>query len=688
MTSKKYTNRLIHESSPYLRQHAHNPVDWYPWGEEAFERAHREDKPILLSIGYAACHWCHVMERECFENEAIAELMNERFVCVKVDREERPDVDAQYMLAVQIMGQQGGWPLTVFLTPEGVPFYGGTYFPPEDRYGRPGFPKILIALDEYYRTEKADLLTRTGKIAHYLAQATTMTPSDKIAGEAEIRRAYHELSARYDTRYGGFGRAPKFPQPSLLDFLLVYSRCAHQSEALDMVLTTLRHMARGGIYDQIGGGFHRYSTDERWLVPHFEKMLYDNVLLPPLYLAAYQATGEAFYASIARETLDYVLRDLTSPEGGFYSSEDADSEGVEGKFYVWSFEEVFRLLNEEIAPLFAAYYDVTEEGNWEGTNILHIPYDAEVVARRLGVEPSAVLEAATQGRRVLFEARGNRVRPGLDDKIVAGWNGLAIAALAQAGAALDESRYLEAAERGARYVLENLSANGRLLRTRPSGSRRVEAFLEDYAFMLHGLLELYEATFHPQWLTEAHRLAHMMSSLFWDDEHGGFFTSSAEHDLLIVRMKDSHDGATPSGNALAVASMRRLALLTGEESYREKVLRTLLLFTEGLREQPTAYAEMLANLVFELKPPKEIVLVGRASDPSLREALRHVRRRYLPGGVVVHLDPQASDYPFPSAPLVAGKEMLDGKATFYVCENGACQRPTVDGNDFLKQLEG
>jgi hypothetical protein len=685
-TTPEHTNRLIHESSPYLRQHAHNPVDWYPWGDEAFERARREDKPILVSIGYAACHWCHVMERESFENDSIAALMNERFVCVKVDREERPDVDAQYMLAVQMMGQQGGWPLNVFLTPDLVPFYGGTYFPPEDRYGRPGFPSLLVALDEYYRTEKEDLTNRTERLAFYLAQASAMRPADKAAGGAELRRAYHELSARYDTRYGGFGRAPKFPQPSVLEFLLVYAHRAGQPDALEMVLTTLRNMARGGMYDQIGGGFHRYSVDDRWLVPHFEKMLYDNALLPPVYLAAHQITGDAFAANVVRETLDYVLRDLTSLDGGFYASEDADSEGVEGKFYVWSLDDVTRLLGAADGGAFAAYYDITEGGNWEGTNILNVPQDVEVVARRLGMEPSAVLEIARRGRRTLFEARERRVRPGLDDKTIAGWNGLMIAALARAGAVLGEPRYVEAAIRGARFMLDALSQDGRLLRTRPAGSRRIAAFLDDYAYVVRGLLDLYEATFDGQWLTEASRLAQTMIRLFWDDESGGFFTTSVEHDRLVSRLKDSHDGATPSGNAVAVGALRRLAVLAGDENYAEKARRTLLLFADSLREQPTGYTEMLVNVAFDETPPKEIVLVGDPSDEALREALQRVRRAYVPGAVVVRLRPETDDYPFPSAPLVMGKTALDGMATFYVCQNGVCQRPTTDVDAFAREL--
>ncbi|MBM3216869.1 thioredoxin domain-containing protein, partial [Candidatus Poribacteria bacterium] len=636
--SAEHTNRLIDESSPYLLQHAHNPVDWYPWGEEALERARQEDKPVLLSIGYAACHWCHVMERESFEDEEIAALMNRLFVCIKVDREERPDLDSQYMLAVQLMTQQGGWPLNVFLTPDLKPFYGGTYFPPDDRMGRTSFPRILQAVSDFYHADKTALTSRVGQVIQGITRASALSGSDDAPDTRMATRAYNELSARFDTRYGGFGRAPKFPQPSVLDFLIRYASRSGSRDALEMALFTLRKMARGGMYDHLGGGFHRYSVDDRWLVPHFEKMLYDNALLARLCLDAYRITGDRQYADTTRGTLDYVLRDMISDDGAFFASEDADSEGVEGKFYVWSDEEIEKIAGED-APLFAALYDVSDGGNWEGANILNVPVDPEIVASRAGVSVEELSSVCSRARDNLLDARAKRVRPGLDDKVLASWNGLMIAALAEAGAALDKPRYVDAAARAARFILDRMVTDGELMRSYRLGVAKIPGFLDDYAYVAAGLLDLYAATWDESWLREAARLTDRMIELFWDDETGGFFTTASHHDELVVRMKDSYDGATPSGNAIAVGVLQRLARMTGRSDYASRADETLRLFSATLRDQPTGHAEMLSNLLFALSPPTEIVVVAPDESPMIAEARRRLAALHLPFAVVVHHDP-------------------------------------------------
>jgi uncharacterized protein YyaL (SSP411 family) len=682
----EHTNRLVHETSPYLLQHAHNPVDWYPWGDEALARARRENRPILLSIGYAACHWCHVMERESFDNEEIAAIMNELFVSIKVDREERPDLDAVYMLAVQMMTGQGGWPLTVFLTPDLKPFYGGTYFPPEDRFGRPGFPKVLRAVADYYRTERADLARRTDTLAAYLRQAAAPETKETLLNEDVLKRAYNQLTAQFDTQHGGFGRAPKFPQPTVVDFVLRHYRRTRLAEARDMALMTLAKMARGGMFDQLGGGFHRYSVDERWLVPHFEKMLYDNALLPPLYLAAYQLTGDQVFADVARACLDYALRDMRDPNGGFYASEDADSEGVEGKFYVWSLGEVIRLLGDADGRRFAAYYGVTERGNWEEKNILHVPRDLDVVAAQEGVTPEELRATVERGRRRLLQARSSRARPALDDKVLTGWNGLMISALAQAAAVLEEPKYLQAAERAARFLLNNTWTGGRLLRSHRAGTSKIDAFLEDHAFFVRGLLDLYDASFDSFWLGEAGRLTQQMIAFFWDDDAGGFFTTAEHHDALIVRMKDSYDGATPSGNSVAAAALQRLALLTGNDDFARKAEQTLHLFAQAMKEQPAGHTEMLANLDAHLNGFKEIVIAGDPADAATQAAIRRIRRAYLPNKVVVLVNPRKSDPLLAMSPLAQDKNARGGKPTFYVCENFVCDAPTTDVERLAEQL--
>ncbi len=672
-------NRLIHETSPYLLQHAYNPVDWHPWGEEALELARRGDKPILLSIGYSACHWCHVMERESFEDEAIAEAMNRSFVNIKVDREERPDLDALYMMATQAISGQGGWPMTVFLTPDQRPFYAGTYFPPEDRYGRPGFPRVLEAVKEYYETQRASLDHQTERIAQALQNAAELPASDAAANAQTLNRAYWQLMAEHDRYEGGFGRAPKFPQPSKIELCLRHYRRTGDENALGMASTTLRKMARGGIYDHLGGGFHRYSTDDRWLVPHFEKMLYDNALLPPLYLSAWQLTGEAEFAEAARGCLDYALREMQDAGGGFYSAEDADSEGVEGKFYVWTRAEAMELLGERDGGLFCAYYDITEGGNWEGNSILNRPRGLEEAASTLGASTEQLRETASRGRERLFKAREQRIRPSLDDKILTSWNGLMISALSQGAFVLGEARYLEAAERAARFVLENMTREGLLLRSHRAGESKIDGFLEDYAYFARGLLDLFHASQKAERLTEALEIARRMRDLFWDEKDGAFFTTGSHQETLIARLKDSHDGATPSGNAVAAEALLRLSALTGDAELQEKGEAVLSAFAGSMERSPSAHCEMLSALDTHLHPPKQVALVGRRGEPELEEALSRLGKAYLPGVAVAAFEEGEAPPLNPS--LTAGKRRIDGRPAFYVCENYVCRQPATDPDE-------
>src|SRR5215204_6548020 len=552
-------NRLAQETSPYLLQHKDNPVDWYPWGEEALERAREEDKPILLSVGYSACHWCHVMERESFEDEETARMMNEHFVNIKVDREERPDIDSIYMSAVQALTRHGGWPMTVFLTPDGAPFYGGTYFPPVPGRGMPSFQQLLLSLADAYENRRGEVLRSAESVREYL-RATTGTALPKSAvGTELLDNAATSLMGELDRRFGGFGGAPKFPQAMNLEVLLRHHHRTGDGDALSGVELTLRAMANGGIYDQLGGGFARYSVDQYWLVPHFEKMLYDNALLSRLYLEAYQATRDPFYARIAEETLDYVLRDMTSPEGGFYSAEDADSEGEEGKFYVWTPGEMESALGPDDAKLAARYWDVTERGNFEGKNIINVPRPPEAVAREFGISTEVLWDRIVGIRAKLLAKRDERIRPGLDDKVLSAWNGLMLRALALAARVTGRDDYREAAEKNASFLLERLKVDGRLRRSYKDGRARLNGYLEDYACVADGLVALYEATFEARWLREAAALADAMNGLFWDEERGAFYDTPADHERLVTRPRDVYDNASPSGTSVAAEVLLKLA---------------------------------------------------------------------------------------------------------------------------------
>lgn len=686
LTEHKHTNRLSNETSPYLLQHAHNPVDWYPWGAEALERAKAEDKPILLSIGYSACHWCHVMEHESFENEEIAQLMNEHFISIKVDREERPDLDQIYMNAVQLMTGHGGWPMTVFLTPEGVPFYGGTYYPPVDRYNMPGFPRVLLGVADAYRSQPDEITKTTVSMLGELRRMGRANESNETASVELLDKATRDLADNYDERYGGFGGAPKFPAPMNLEFLLrSYQRTGERS-ALEMVEHTCRKMAEGGMYDQLGGGFHRYSTDAKWLVPHFEKMLYDNALLSRLYLHVYQVTKDEFYRRIAEETLDYVVREMTDERGGFYSTQDADSEGHEGKFFVWTREEIIEILGPEDGALFCAYYDVTDGGNFEGQNILHVERTVEDVARAGKVSVAVLNEALKRGRRELFSIRERRIKPQRDEKILTAWNGLMLAGFAEAAAILNRADYQEVAQRNAQFVLDSLRRAPLLLRTYKDGQAKLNAYLEDYAFFADGLLALYEATGELRWLREAIALTDVMNEEFWDEQEGGYFYTGRSHEELIIRSKDFHDNATPSGNSVAAEVLLRLAVLTGKEDYSRKAVVLFRLLHAPMSRYPSAFGRLLAALDFYLTPAQEIVIIGPRKDSRTEELLREVWNDYLPNKVVVQADAETADEALEFVPLLRDRSMVGGLATAYVCENYTCRTPVTTAAELASQL--
>ena len=680
-------NRLINETSPYLQQHAHNPVDWYPWGEEALSRAKEEDKPILLSIGYSACHWCHVMEHESFENPDIAKLMNDNFVSIKVDREERPDLDSIYMQAVVAQTGRGGWPMTVFLTPEGKPFYSGTYFPPEDRHGMAGFPRVLMSLAEAYRTRRQEIADIGQKLVVEIQREHAAMRATEALTEEVLNQAYTGLAGNFDEEHGGMGLAPKFPQPMVFEYLLRYHARTGTPEALEMVEQTLRLMARGGIYDQLGGGFHRYSTDAVWLVPHFEKMLYDNALLSRLYLHAYQATGWAEYGRIARETLDYVLREMTDPKGGFYSTQDADSEGVEGKYFVWTLQEMTSVMGEETGRVASVYYGVTGEGNFEGANILHVPQEPSTVARQLAMSEEDLLSTVQEASEKLLEARGDRIAPGKDEKVLTAWNGMMLRSMAEAAAAFNREDYLEAAVANATFLLGSMRKDGRLLRTYKDGEAKLKGYLEDYAFLVDGLLALYEASFDDRWLREARALADGMVALFWDEEQAMFYDTGSDHEELIVRPREVTDNAMSCGGSVAAEVLLRLALFTGEEGYAEKAVATLRPMAELMSRHPMGFGHWLCALDFSLATPKEIAVVGPRSDPGTRALLDTIFGRYLPNRVVAGRE---TDGPAAAGdtPLLEEKGMMDGRPTAYVCENYLCQSPVTDAEALAAQLAG
>jgi uncharacterized protein YyaL (SSP411 family) len=685
VTEHKHTNALIHETSPYLLQHAHNPVNWYPWGEAALEKARAENKPILLSIGYSACHWCHVMEHESFEDEAIAGLMNENFVSIKVDREERPDLDQIYMTAVQMMTGQGGWPMTMFLTPEGVPFYGGTYFPPADRYNMPGFPRVLLSVAEAFRSQPEQVANTVTSMLGELRRIGIAEESRELLTTEILDSSYRRMAKNYDATHGGFGSAPKFPPAMTLEFFLHSYHRTGSADALEMVQHTARKMAEGGMYDQLGGGFHRYSVDAKWLVPHFEKMLYDNALLARLYLHIYQLTRDEFARRIAEETLDYVMREMTDARGGFYSSQDADSEGEEGKFFVWSREEIVSLLGEANAAIFCDYFDVTESGNFEGQNILHVTKTVDEVATKHEITSARVREIIETGRQRLFEVREQRVKPDRDEKVLTGWNGLMLTSFAEASAILDRADYREVARANASFLLAELQRDGLLLRTYKDGAAKLNGYLEDYASLIDGLISLYEATGELEWIEAAIKLAHTMVDQFWDDETGGFFFTGKTHEKLIVRSKEWLDNATPSGNSMAAVVLLRLNALTANDDYRRRATTILRLMSDQIRRYPSAFGLALQAVDFYLSSPLEIAIVGGESDEGFIQMKRAVWDTYLPNRVISLLANDFDRAP-QMVPLLAGRNVKDRPAAAYICRSHTCEAPVFSSDDLRLQL--
>jgi uncharacterized protein len=653
-------NALARETSPYLLQHKDNPVDWLPWGEEALTRARESDRPLLVSIGYSACHWCHVMERESFEDPETARLMNELFVCVKVDREERPDVDAIYMEAVQAMTGQGGWPLNAFLTPEQVPFYGGTYFPPEPRHGMPSWQQILGAVADAWEKRRDEIRERGGQMAQRLAGGALLKPSEEPMQQAELDAAITVLQSQFDRHHGGWGAAPKFPAASTIEFLLARGET-------QMSIATLRAMASGGLFDQVAGGFARYSVDAQWVIPHFEKMLYDNALLARAYLHGWQVSGDPVLRRTCEETLDWALREMRAPEGGFYSALDADSEGVEGRFYVWSLEELEEVLGDDAEPAIA-HFEATRRGNHEGANHL--------TARG----PALDDETRARVRAKLLARRDARVWPGLDDKRLAGWNALMISALADAGAVLGRTDYLDAARGAADFVLTRMrDSGGRLLRTFNAGEAKLNAYLEDHGFLLEALLDLYEATFEARWFAEARALADTLVARFADTEHGGFFSTSADHEQLVARRKDLEDAPIPAGGSAAAFGLLRLAAMTGEGSYERHAVSHLRLLHEIAPRHPTAFGHLLRAIDFHLRTVQEVALVGPPDEVAELAAL--VRSRLRPGVVLA-----GGDGADPQIPLLEGREPVAGRAAAYVCERFACKRPVTEPEDLTMLL--
>jgi uncharacterized protein len=678
-SAKKYTNRLINETSPYLLQHAHNPVDWYAWGDEAFERAKAEEKPVLVSIGYSACHWCHVMEHESFEDEETAALMNENFINIKVDMEERPDVDRIYMDFVQLTTGSGGWPLNVFLTPDKLPFFGGTYFPPVNRYGMASFQQILRSVAEAWKNKRDDLLLSANEVLGEMRRVGLAETSNESLSTAQLDSALQSFVRNFDATNGGFGGAPKFPPAMSLEFLLRYYHRTKNENALEIVTKTAVKMAHGGIYDQLGGGFHRYSVDAVWLVPHFEKMLYDNAQLARLYLHIFQATKDEFYKRIAVETLEYIKREMLDPAGGFYSTQDADSEGVEGKFFVWTPKEIEEILGAEEAQIFCFYYDISEEGNFEEKNIPNVSYTLEATARALKITPERLQEVLETGREKLFAEREKRIKPFRDEKVLTAWNGLMLATFAEAAAILDREDFLEIAKKNADFILENLQQDGFLLRTWKDGKAKLNAYLEDYANFADALTELFQVSGEVRYLREAKRLADLLITEFWDEESGGFYFTANNHEELLVRKKDYFDNATPSGNSVAADVLLKLAHLTGDERYERFAVTVLRQAASQARRYPQGFGRILSVLEFYFNPTKEIVVVGRS------EVLKsEIWREYLPNKVVVLAENAGEAAEF--IPLLEERNLIDGQPTAYVCENFACQKPVTTPTELREQL--
>ncbi len=696
-TNKPAHNRLINESSPYLLQHATNPIDWYPWGPEAFDKAQKENKPIFLSIGYSTCHWCHVMEHESFSDAEVAALLNQYFVSIKVDREERPDIDQVYMTVTQTMTGRGGWPNTVFLTPDRKPFFAGTYFPKETRWGTTGLMELLPKVAEIWQNDRQNVLKSADQITSLITKRRNLSPGAAL-DKSILDKTSSMLAEVYDADYGGFGPAPKFPTPHVFAFLLRHFYHTQDSQALAMVEKTLIRMRLGGIYDHIGFGFHRYSTDRQWLVPHFEKMLYDQALLAIAYTEAYQATGKAFYAQTVNEILTYILRDLTSTKGGFYSAEDADSEGVEGKFYLWTLPQIQKSLGNDETETFKKIYNLEPNGNFTapeavpaaGSNILHLKEALPDLAGGLGVPEKQLRQRMEKNRAQLFEVREKRVRPFKDDKILTDWNGLMIAALAKAGPVLGEPRYTAAAVRAADFILRELKAeNGRLMKRYRKGNAGLPAHLDDYAFTVWGLLELYEATLEATYLQEALRINDQMIAHFWDDTDGGFYMTADDGEKLLLRSKDIYDGAIPSGNSVATLNLLRLGHMTGRQDYLKKAEGVTRAFSGSVNRYPAGHTHLMVALQYALNPNYEVVIVGRPGTEDTRAMLAALRKPFLPGKVVLlrPADKKTSAAIIRLAPYTEFMIAKNGRATAYVCTNFICKLPTTDISQMLANLQ-
>jgi uncharacterized protein YyaL (SSP411 family) len=680
--SDRRPNRLASEKSPYLQQHAYNPVEWFPWGEEAFEKARRENKPIFLSIGYSTCHWCHVMERESFEDEATAKLMNELFVNIKVDREERPDVDNVYMTAAQAISGSGGWPLSAWLTPELRPFYVGTYFPPRAAHGRPSFRDALLSLHDAWINEREKVFRSAKAIVRAVEKHAIIADApgaEADTGEA-IDRCFEQLRNSYDPRHGGFSGAPKFPRPSIFEFLLRFHRERGDAPALEMALHTMRKMAAGGMYDQLGGGFARYSVDPQWRVPHFEKMLYDEGQLVAAYADAYRITRDEDLARVIRHTIDYLERDLMDESGAFYSAEDADSEGEEGTFYVWRSDELRELLTSQELEAVTLYYGITEEGNFEhGKNVLHTSTTLEDAAARLGATPAEIAARLATAREKLFAARERRPRPHRDEKILTSWNGLMISGLARASAALGEPRYADLARRAADYLIATMNVDGRLMHRLRDGEARFDGYLEDYAFFAAGLIDLHDATFDVKYLKEAARLVTEAGRLFWDEEGGGYFMTSGDDPSVLVRSKSDHDGAEPSGNSVMAINLLRLGRLFYDDDLLAKAKRTIALFTARIAEYPIMMPLMIAAALEQSGPPRQIVIAASENAGETACLIHQARSAYRPGTAlllapITGIDPWLAE----RVPTMEGMGPVDGKAAAYVCENFVCHRPVTE----------
>ena len=668
-------NRLSDEQSPYLLQHANNPVDWYPWGEEAFKKAKELDRPIFLSIGYSTCHWCHVMEHESFEDDSVAKLLNDGFISIKVDREELPEIDHVYMTVCQAMTGGGGWPLTIIMTPAKEPFFAGTYFPKDKRGGRSGLFQILPMITDAWTSKRQDIMTSVGQVKNYLDQLNSKPAGNDFSTEL-INGAYDQFRNGFDEEYGGFFNAPKFPSPHNLIFLMRYHHSFDNKIALEMATKTLKQMRLGGIYDHIGFGFHRYSTDRHWLVPHFEKMLYDQAMIAMAYTEAYHITGEDIFAQTANEIFTYVLRDMTASKGGFFSAEDADSEGEEGKFYIWTEQEIKDVLGENYGKEFNDIFSITTPGNYTDESSgkqtrLNIPH-----LKNYNSNGNNNLDSA---REKLFNIREKRIHPLKDDKILTDWNGLMIAALAKASIVLNEPGYLDAAEKAAKFVLDSISKGERLLKRYRNGVAALDAHLDDYAFMAWGLLELYEATFLTKYLSQALDLMNIMVEDFWDDKNGGFFLGSDQSEKLIVRSKTAYDGAIPSGNSVAVMNMVKLTRITGNTKWAELAEKTMRAFSEDVNRMPTGYTLMLTGFMFDTQNSKEIVIVGDSRNRNTIKFLHTIRTSYAPHKVLLFKDTSVSENRLEQlANWTSTQNSINGKPTAYVCKNFACNQPTAD----------